>query len=119
MKYVFIFFLFITLSCCSNNSTKSYENVLEIDCKNLEEIKLSDYVKNIKVVKLATSDDVLIGEIVKVEIFNNRIYVLDRQSNALFVFTDEGEIFYKLRKIGQGPGEYIHLFDFEVTNDGV
>jgi hypothetical protein len=96
-----------------------HEKVLEIDYKNLEEIRLSDYVKNIKVVKLATSNDVLIGEIVKVEIFNNRIYVLDRQSNALYVFTDEGEIFYTLRKIGQGPEEYICLFDFEVTNDGV
>lgn len=106
------------MSCC-NNSTKVYENVLEIDYKNLEEIRLSDYVKNIRVVKLATSNEVLIGEIVKVEIFNNRIYVLDRQSNTLFVFTDDGEILYKLRKIGQGPGEYIYLFDFEVTNDGV
>ncbi|MDR0606457.1 MAG: 6-bladed beta-propeller [Bacteroidales bacterium] len=118
MKYVFIVFLIITLSCCSNN-TKEHDSVLSIDYKNLDEIALSDYVNNIKIVKLATSDDVLIGEIVKVEIFNNRIYILDRLSNALFIFTDEGEFLYKLRNIGQGPGEYIYLFDFDVTNDGV
>ncbi|MDR1339669.1 MAG: 6-bladed beta-propeller [Prevotellaceae bacterium] len=115
----FILFLIVTLSSCSNNGTKEHDSVLEIDYKNLEEIKLSDYVDNIKVVKLATSDDVLIGEIVKVELFNNRIYVLDRLSNALFIFTDEGEIIYKLRKIGQGPGEYNTLFDFAVTDDGL
>ena len=118
MKYLLIFFLIITLSCCSNN-TKEHDNVLAIDYKNLDEIRLSDYVNNIKVVKLATSDDVLIGEIVKVEIFNNKIYILDKLSNALFIFTDEGEFLYKLRNIGQGPGEYIYLFDFDVTNDGV
>jgi hypothetical protein len=118
MKYLLIFFLIITLSCCSNN-TKEHDNVLAIDYKNLEEIRLSGYVSDIKVVKLATSDDVLIGEIVKVEIFNNRIYILDRLSNALFIFTDEGEFLYKLRNIGQGPGEYIYLFDFDVTNDGL
>jgi hypothetical protein len=118
MKYLFIVAcLFITLSC--NNGKKISDNVFEIDYKNLEDITLSDYVNNVKVVRLETSADVLIGEIVKVQIFNHKIYVLDRISNALFIFTEEGKFVNLLGKIGQGPGEYATLFDFNVTNKGL
>jgi hypothetical protein len=117
MKYVLSFFLLLILSCESKN--KFVNEIIEIDYKNLHTIQLSDYVRNVKVVKLETSSDVLIGEIIKVQIFNRKIYVLDMSSNALFIFTENGKFLNKLHKTGQGPGEYRNLFDFTVTDKGL
>jgi hypothetical protein len=122
MKYfvvVIIFCLSLLQSCNNKAKTKIVDNILEIDSENFEEIKLSDYVSNVKVVKLETSSDIVIGEIMKVQIFDNKIYILDRIYNALYVFDENGKFLHLLRKIGQGPGEYTTLWDFVVTDKGL
>jgi hypothetical protein len=116
---VIIVCLFLLQACNNKAKVKITNNILEINSENFEEIKLSDYVSNIKVVKLETSSDIVIGEIMKVQIFDKKIYILDRIYNALSVFDENGKFLHLLRKIGQGPGEYTTLWDFVVTDNGL
>jgi hypothetical protein len=55
----------------------------------------------------------------KVQIFDPKIYILDRMGNALHVFDENGKFLRSLQKIGQGPGEYRTLWDFAVTGKGL
>jgi hypothetical protein len=118
MKYYFLFSSFLLLIAC-NHQLQTNDIEIEVDYKNLQEIKLSDYVKNVKIVKLETSDKVLIGEIWQIKLFDHKIFIIDMVNKSLFVFTEDGEFLHELRKIGQGPGEYLSLFDFYPSDEGV
>ncbi|MDR2471952.1 MAG: 6-bladed beta-propeller, partial [Tannerella sp.] len=65
-------------------------------------------------VKLESTDESLIGKIDKLEVFENRIYVMDMQTSSLFVFDDNGKYLFKINDVGQGPKEYIQLDFFDI-----
>jgi hypothetical protein len=117
MKYIYIILILTILSACSNNI--SNKKILEIDYKNLQEIPLSDYIKEVKIVRLETSADVLVGTVSKVEIYDNKLFVLDIMTNSIFIFTKDGQFIHQISKIGAGPGEYLQLLDFKVLETGL
>ncbi len=62
---------------------------------------------------LETSNESIIGTFDKLEVKEDRFYILDtRLSNALFVFDKSGNFKFKIRAIGKGLGEFTHLNDF-------
>lgn len=69
-----------------------------------------------QIVKLETTDDCLIGEISKVIIKNNKIFVLDSKiAKKLFCFDLRGKYLYTVGELGEGPGEMDTPRDFDVT----
>ena len=50
---------------------------------------------------------------------NGVFYLLDAQSKRLFAISDDGKTEYVIDRIGRGPGEYLSIIDFEVTEEGV
>ena len=89
--------------------------VFDIDTVNKVALKLGD----IRYVPLETNDDCLIGDIDEVQIRNGKIYIADfDKAMALFVFDINGKFLYKISKKGQGPGEYISMYGFDIHKNG-
>ncbi|MCD8179397.1 MAG: 6-bladed beta-propeller, partial [Tannerellaceae bacterium] len=78
---------------------------------------LNHLIDSLRYIKLELTDESLIGEITKLEIFEDRIYILDYNTKALFVFSIEGEYLFKIHQLGNGPGEYSQLDFFTLDRE--
>lgn len=112
-KYFFLI-IFICYSCTEKKTQNSNEII--VDYKANDEIKVSSFIENFKIVKLSTDNDHLIHQISKIEYIDEKIYILDIPSNCIFIFDDSGKLDKKLEKVGGGPGEYIQITDFFVDD---
>jgi hypothetical protein len=81
-------------------------------------IDFSLYLDSVKYVKLELTDESIIGQIDKVVIYDERIYIFDTQTSGLFVFDMDGHYLHRIARIGQGPEEYtrLHFFDIDREN---
>ena len=117
MKYVIFICLICFLAC---GKVQISSPVLEVDRENLHDIKISNYFDAFKIVKLETNDDALIGShIGKIQIYDNKLFIHDLITFTLFIFSDSGKFLHKIHKTGQGPGEYISLLDFQLSDKGL
>jgi hypothetical protein len=120
MKYIgIIIFVIYLFAACNGKSTNETSIRFQIDYNNLNELKLSKFVENIKVIKLQMDKNHIIGQILKVQIYNDNIYILDQRSNMLFIYDMTGNFVNTLNKIGQGPDEYLRIIDFDVNENGI
>ena len=77
---------------------------------------ITEFVDSAYFVQL--SSDELIGNITKLQIFEDRIYVLDRFSaKKVFIFDMQGKLLKVIDDQGGGPKEYIHLGDMHINED--
>ena len=84
------------------------------NCK--EDILESELFDSVFIVPLETKNSCFLGKIDKIEIFNNKIYVLDQEiSCCLFVFDLNGKFLFKVGQKGRGPGEYQCVLDFSLN----
>jgi len=81
---------------------------INIDQANMHNtILFSEIFKQIRIVPLETTRECLIGNIDKMLIRNDTIYILDEKiARSLFVFDKTGKFIRKIGKLGKGPGEY-------------
>jgi hypothetical protein len=67
----------------------------------------------VRTIILEETDDVLIGDISRIRVFDNYIFVLDAwRARKLFVFDKNGNYLRQIGSWGQGPGEYLEIMDF-------
>lgn len=78
---------------------------------------LDQYIDSIRYVKLELTDESMIGDISSLEVYKDRIYILDEQTLSLFLFALDGKFISKICNIGQGPGEYISLDYFSIDKE--
>ncbi len=83
----------------------------DVDWKQEDMLSILD---DFKYVVLESTDESIIGGIDKLEVYKDRIYILDMMTSSLFVFTIDGEFIYKINRIGAGPEEYIQLDFFSI-----
>jgi hypothetical protein len=76
----------------------------------------TDIISNVEFIKLETNNNCLIGNILKIDYFNQNFYILDK--NRLLIFDSGGNFLNALDKIGRGPEEYIEIRDFYVDEEG-
>ena len=109
---ILLLFLFVVGCQSKEKQIASYQ--IKINENQATDMSLSDFFPNVTYVPLETSDKSLLGYVTKLEIWDNRIYVLDQLiSRALFVFDlKTGRFLYKIDRKGNGPGEYVLLTDF-------
>lgn len=73
-----------------------------------------------RIIKLETGDDFLIGEIKKVIVHNNKVFVFDEKIvEKLFCFDISGKYLFTVGKRGNGPGEMDTPRDFDISNDRI
>lgn len=93
------------------------EKITTIDldnAKNQDVILSSSILKTPTVVPLETTDKCVVQRIQNLEVFDNKIYILDDKSNRLYVFSIDGKYLYNLGHVGNGSGEYLELSDFSI-----
>jgi hypothetical protein len=119
--YLSILVVIITVSCNSGNKKKEIienDNVYTVDFDNIpkeDKILMSSLFKRVTPIPLETTDESLIGKIDKFQIFDGKIFVLDRDlATGLFIFDMDGKFIRRTGRVGQGPGEYEQLFDFTI-----
>jgi hypothetical protein len=115
----FIFFILTVcmmfISCKSHHTSDLQFETIKVEAP--EEITKADFTSffsSWQLVPLETSKESLIGRIDRISLYKNRYYILDRQTNSLFIFSDNGKFQKSIHNIGQGPGEYIGLMDFAI-----
>ena len=103
-------------SCKDNKNLKSYANYEDasekIELNKRQPMKISNITSGMKVVKLETSENVLLSNIKEIKIFGDFIYILDVVFKGIYVFDFEGNLIRKFQKEGKGPGEYLSINDF-------
>ena len=115
----YTFFLLKLLLLCSCGAKEEYyidNNTLDIDTIVSEEKAwLSSIYKSVKVIPLDNSEIVL-SDIVKIQVSNNFIYVLDK-TQQLYMFNNDGLFLRKIGNKGGGLGEYTDISDFTIDYD--
>jgi hypothetical protein len=75
----------------------------------------SKLIDSVSYIPLETTQECLIGEIYKLIFTDNFIYICDKKTNSLYQFDINGRFVRKIGQVGQGPGEYIKVCNFDVN----
>jgi hypothetical protein len=76
-------------------------------------------IKKKEYIKLDESKtDFLFKTISKIKICDDRIFILDKWMKKLIVFDKNGKGIGLVGRVGQGPGEYVRIHEFDVDNQG-
>ncbi|MBR2360665.1 MAG: 6-bladed beta-propeller [Bacteroidaceae bacterium] len=110
-----IFKILVFVSCVSCNEVNTLNAYVEKDYikwDSLIEInQLEEVVDTINCIKLQTTENSLMGHVVKLEVDDKYLFIKD-SNQKLFVFGIDGSFIRNIGKIGNGPDELLGLFDF-------
>jgi hypothetical protein len=107
-----VFSLFFACSEKANHTVS-----LINDNNDLKESTLDSMFSLLRYIKLETIPESLIGDkIGKIRKFNNKYY-LSSDHKELLIFLEDGTFSHKISKIGNGPGEYGMLVDFDILSN--
>jgi hypothetical protein len=101
----------------SNKDVSTNAEILEINRSSIQDkYPLSKYVADVSYIQLDTNKNTpLVGQVDKIEIIDNKIYILDASiAKALFIFEINGKFLHKIGRLGEGPGEIEEIYDFQV-----
>jgi hypothetical protein len=74
----------------------------------------SRFFTHCRAVKLEISEKNIISEISQMEMFDERIYILDKKTASLHVFDNTGHYIQSISNKGNGPGEYLAMNAFYI-----
>lgn len=114
MKQI-IFFLFavLYLSACSPPKKNLTSLILDVD--NFTDAQNS--FSSIEFIPLETNDSCLLSDITKIIYKDSLYYISDATSSCIFIFSETGKFVKSIRRIGEGPGEYLSISDFDIDNE--
>ena len=125
------------LSACSSNNQKRETSSFEIEetavslpifytskSRSLNEppFHWNDISSNVKLIQLETINESLLSESIELVYEDeNLIIIVDSRTNTILIFDSNGKFKSKIRKIGNGPGDYGHLtyVTFDVDNSTI
>ncbi len=113
-NYFIIILVIVSFGCSRQKSTKT--NIIRVDIddkfsQNLPELSINS------VIPLETNESSLFGDIMTIEYFSDRIFILDAfNRRSLLAFTDEGH-YLNRTKLGKGPEEMINPFAFCIDRE--
>jgi hypothetical protein len=130
--------LFI-VSCNNKKAQKSgsfnVSSLTKLQKQNLKNFELSDYptkevliddfdknlttniITDVEYIKLETIPESLIGEISKIIVRDDKIFILDDLiAKNLFIFSIDGKFLNKIKGFGEGPKEITQPYDFFINS---
>ena len=116
-----IIYVCVNTSCNTvkkEDSMKDYA-VLHLDLVGGDPVFLeADSLLEEKVViPLETTDESIIGNIDKLEIVRDTLYILDDDQDMIFLFDKTGKYILRIADIGRGAQEYLSISDFHIDGD--
>ena len=122
MILVRMWLLCVAIFLCLFNSC----NISRDNRKNISKIEIDSEKKSEKSVLnvsrfiiLDDDEDAIFSDLSKVMCDGERIFILDGNLSTIHVFSMSGKQLGKIDNIGQGPGEYVRLRDFDVKDNKI
>lgn len=104
------------LWACGDKGADEYQ-VFKVDPSS-ESKESFDYFYRLKeVIPLETTDSSVMGDIMKVVAVKDRIFVAPWNGKSIFIYDRKGKYLGRIDKEGRGPGEYLQISDFMVTEE--
>lgn len=111
---IFAIFLF---SCKQSINPQEAKNTFHIDINRHDSI--SCFFDNYQIIPLETTQACLIGDISKIQINDNKIYILDKKQSTIFIFDSHGKYINKIHRQGRAPEEYLSITDFNIYQNNI
>lgn len=106
--------ILLLFSACTSSSQKGTEaTTISIDVNSTADYD-HFFDKKYKAIPLETPENALVGEVNKMQIADSCIYIFDKGQKSIFAFDLRGHFLRKYSHVGQGQGEYVDIYDFEV-----
>lgn len=115
VAYLCVICLFF--SCQNKQDVRGLENKITI-VNSPTDILVDSLFENVRYVPLELNDSSLLdGNIKRICVHKGDIYVFD-WSNGITVFDQCGKYKRKIQHVGNGPGEYAFMFNFDLNSRG-
>ena len=123
-KKLFVYLLVILFgsSCGSHSDSNSDYVTIDFESSLVDKLKFSQFVDTIEFIPLETTDESLISDVNRIVYADSLYYIHSTRSlmdSKLLVFDSSGQFCRKISQRGYGPGEYIDITDFLVTDEYV
>lgn len=115
--YIHVFSILCFLSLCICCTSRQAKEKVHIDINENYTCQDSLYFKDCRVVFLETTDKSLTSSISKVILADDRIFILDKNTDQIFMFSPAGKYITSLITPGRGPGECVNVMDFSYDNE--
>ncbi len=118
LLFNFAIFTLFTCVSCSRDKKMIRSNFLTIETNDSFSLKLSELFDTLLIVPLEATEKSFIGHVSKVITTSQYIFVLDNYiAESLFIFDYDGRIISSFQGTGSGPGEYIRVSNFFLSQD--
>lgn len=107
----------LLLSSCQTSRKDADYLVREADMHECGAVELSGLLQTFDLIPLETNNDCLIGNIQSVKKRLGRFYI--HTKNELHVFEGNGKHVAKVGNLGEGPGEYQAICDFDADQERI
>lgn len=118
-----ILWISILLIGCSHTPETKPKDIIKINIPLQQEdnlIKLSTLVDSIHYLPLATDDKYLIGNIDKLIVTDDFLYIIDKNiSFSIYCFNKKGEFVRKIGNRGASNKEYVSITDVNIYNEKI
>ncbi len=116
---LFFAFIFIIMSCSDIKEKMADESHKIKVTNNVDSISILDSYSDIEFIPFESKPNCLISHIKKLEVSKRGFYIMDISAKPSILYFDKnGRFIRKIGKYGKGKGEYQHLSDFSVSNNG-
>lgn len=110
--------LIVLAGCHKQNSCDANLNTVLVDgTRNDDADKFDSFFRFNHYIVLETTDSSFIGKAKKIKMYEGNIYVQDDKDDKIVVFDSVGNYIRQYAHLGQGPGEYVGLGDFDIKED--
>ena len=108
----FFAILLSVLVSCHNSESGGGQDVETITIQTPVKQDLKNLIKDIKVIRLETSQQSLFNGIAKMDIYDDKFYILDNSRSFIIVFDKNGKFVSKIGQKGRAPYEYLTIMSF-------
>jgi len=101
----------------SKVAIESARNVIHVNPEQSSTKSISEIFHEVHYIKLETNKESIFGNVGKLIIYKNRLYILDKKAmKNIYVFSMDGKFLYRILKNGRGPGELAEPVDFNIKD---
>lgn len=114
---LFILFACFMYSSCKQENNKRDDFSPDLLTESVDTLYYSAFVDSVKYIHLETSEDRLIGEINEAILTSDKIFILDKYKQTIWIFDQYGKYVDCISKRGNGPGEYVNICQIDYDKD--